>query len=143
MGAPRKRATLGRRAIQHMERHRDAVYLRDGHECLARGTMALACGALTLQHRQGRGMGGGARADGPEHYVTLCAIHNAMAEQAAPFRRLCERNGWSVPRWRDPAELAAIPVKYPDGSWWLLDGWGDRESIPDPALYWAALEDQA
>lgn len=139
-GARKRRPTHGRKAATQMERWRDGVYLRDGYTCVAKGTGGFGCSTgLSLQHRQSRGMGGGSRADGPEHFVTLCLAHNSLAEQSAPFRALCERNGWSVPRWQDPRRLVSVPVKYPDGSWWLLDGWGDRQPIPDPEPYWAVL----
>lgn len=147
---PRKR---GRGVISRsqVDANRRAVFERDSHRCVAAG--AGPCGGpLTIQHAVARGMGGSAKFDGPEYLRTFCLDHNVRETSSADFSRLCERHGWRVPRLGYPdvdEVITRIPVRYPDGTWWLLDREGGRtETFQALWLWrllgapWTAVEDQ-
>lgn len=116
------------------QKTRKAVYKRDHDTCIVAGFPTLlrafgGCwGGMTVQHLTGRGMGGSSLYDTPEHLVTMCAIHNALAESDSEFARVCRVKGWSRDRnaKRDPR---LQPVNYGDG-WYHLEG-DTRALIPD------------
>lgn len=117
-----------RRSKLNVSKLRQGVYERD-LDCVVSGSLWAVLnpcgGALTIQHRVGKGMGGSSKRDERgEDLLAMCAIHNALEPASAEFRKACERNGWSVPRWAaDQHSLKLIPVWYRDG-WHLLDGFG-------------------
>lgn len=126
--------SIGKRSKKNVAAVREQIFERDHHQCALVGTIwhvLQPCSAgLTVQHRVGRGSGGSALFDAPNHLVAMCAVHNALAESSAEFAKYCQRNGLSVPRWAAAKQsLSPIPVKIQD-SWFLLDGLS-RFSIPE------------
>jgi len=128
-----KQGRLAREARAQMERHRAAVYDRDWRQCVARGLATPCGGGLTLQHRVNRGMGGSADVgDGPQWYVTMCAVHNGLLESDAAMAAVGRRHGWVLPHSVDAEDAVLyVPVDYPDGHY-LLNAEGGRERV------WAA-----
>lgn len=118
--------TISRRNVA---KHRRTVVDRDG-ECVVANSMwalLVKCGGgLTVQHRTGKGMGGSGVRDLFAHdLLTMCAVHNGLAESSAEFHETCVRAGWSVPRWAaDQVGLDQIPVWYSSTGWFLLRGDG-------------------
>lgn len=110
---------IGRRSKAQVARVREAVFERDGYECVVFERASECSGGLTVQHRVGRGMGGSARLDGVENLLTMCAYHNGLVESDALFRRLCVMRGYSVPRWAAGC-VGSIPVEFLHG--WMLLG---------------------
>lgn len=104
---------------------KDAVLDRDSHRCVLRSFGCLGA-ATVADHRVGRGMGGNPRLDVPVNLVAACAVCNGLKESDAQFRRECTRAGIHIARSQstiiDLERAARIPVRYPDGSWWLLTG---------------------
>lgn len=138
---PRKRS-VGMKSRAQVDRVRRLVYERDHHECLARWSGIACDGPLTIQHATARGMGGSARFDGPEYLRTFCLGHNLLEAGNAGFAQTCERNGWRVPRLGYPdvdEVITRIPVRYPDGSWWLLDRTGQRTETFQALWLWRQL----
>jgi hypothetical protein len=118
--------SIGKKSRAGMERSRQNVYQRDGGVCVVNGsiwsTLHPCGGMMTLQHRVARGMGSSAKWDAEPYLLTMCAIHNSLEPASSEFRKFCERNGYSIPRWAaEQNPISRIPVKYPDG-WFLLDG---------------------
>lgn len=126
--------SIGKRSRAQVAAIRQQVLDRDDHVCVVRGsiwsTVQPCGGALTIQHRVGRGMGGSAMFDAPSSLLAMCAVHNGLAEASAEFAKYCQRNGLSIPR-RIAAQfpIGRIPARYVDG-WHLLDG-TKRFMIPD------------
>lgn len=116
------------------KRTREAVYERDGHQCVVAGFPSLirahgACwGGLTVQHCVGRGSGGSRLFDDPELLITMCNSHNGLLTSDAEFARVGRLYGWVKSRnaRRDPK---LQPVFYVDG-WHILAGVKKRR-IPD------------
>jgi hypothetical protein len=77
---------------------------------------------VTLQHRVGRGMGGSALYDKDAGFLlTMCNDHNGLETSNADFHRLCQKMGWSVPRWAvERRSISEIPVCYEDGWFYLI-----------------------
>lgn len=126
--------SIGKRSRAQIAKVRQDVFDRDGSCCVVQGsiwgTIQPCGGALTIQHRVGRGMGGSAMFDTPNSLLAMCAVHNALAEASSEFGKYCQRNGLSVPRWvAASSPVSRIPVRYSDG-WYLLDGL-KRYQIPD------------
>ena len=127
-------ASIGKRSKFQVAKSRPIVFERDGGECVIVGsiweTIQPCAGILTVQHRVGRGAGGSALWDEPKHLLTMCVLHNVLAEQSAEFANYCQRNGVSVPRWAATQfDVQSIPVRYRDG-WFLLSG-GQRFPVSD------------
>lgn len=125
---------IGKKSRAAMERSRENVYRRDGDICVVNGsiwaTIHPCGGQMTLQHRVTRGMGSSAKWDSEPYLLTMCAIHNSLEPASAEFRKFCERNGYSIPRWAaEQNPISRIPVKYADG-WFLLDGLAKYE-VPE------------
>ena len=101
---------------------RRAVFDRDGEACVVSTSAWCAVwpcgGALTLQHRQGRGMGGSRRLDEVWNLIPMCAVHNQLETSDAVFHSVCVSQGWSVPRWSAIPSARFVPVWI--GGWWLL-----------------------
>lgn len=104
-----------------------AVLERDNHQCVLRSFGCLG-EAKYADHRVGRGMGGNPRLDVAVNLVAACAICNGLKESDQPFRRECTRLGLHIARSQstdiDLERAARVPVRYPDGSWWLLTDTG-------------------
>jgi hypothetical protein len=118
--------SIGKKSKAQVEKSRPIVYARDGKRCVAYGSLwAYSCGgAMTLQHRVGRGAGGSALYDAPAFLVTFCAAHNSRAESDPVFAEFCRLNGWSLRRsYAEQHPISRVPIRYPDG-WQLLSGEG-------------------
>lgn len=114
--------TLGRRSRVQTAKIRKQVFERDLGKCIAEGVFGFCGGGLTLQHRAGRGMGGSASQDGFENLLTMCETHNELETASADFHRLCQKLGWSIPRWaHDQGFADVIPVWFPRFGWFQLD----------------------
>jgi hypothetical protein len=125
---------LGKQSKKNVAAVRDAVFSRDQETCVIAGSiwqsLTPCAGGLTIQHRVGRGSGGSALYDAPNHLLAMCAIHNSLQTASSEFDKYCKRNGISVRRsiakqW----SMSRIPVRYYDG-WYLLDGL-NRYPVPD------------
>jgi hypothetical protein len=126
--------SIGKRSRKQVSHNRDAIFERDQHTCVVQNSIwsqLTPCGgALTIQHRVTRGMGGSAKFDEPPYLLSMCAIHNALEPASSEFRKFCERQGYSVPRWvLNTYAINRVPVKY-DCDWYLLGG-TDRFKIPE------------
>jgi hypothetical protein len=126
--------SIGKRSRRQVDAHREIVFERDNHTCVVSNSLwskLIPCGgALTIQHRVTRGMGGSAKYDDPPYLLAMCAIHNALEPASVSFRDFCERQGYSVPRWvMNRHAINRVPVKY-DSDWYLLSG-TDRFKIPE------------
>lgn len=125
---------IGKKSKRQVDAIRQTVFDRDDG-CVVVGSSwgrLVACGGgMTVQHRVARGMGSSAKYDSAEFLLTMCAVHNQLETASAEFRSLCERNGWSMPRWV-PARYAVhqVPARYPDG-WYFLNSTGQRVAISD------------
>jgi hypothetical protein len=112
----------------------NAVLERDKHQCVLRSFGCLG-EATVADHRVGRGMGGNPRLDVAVNLVAACAICNGLKESDAHFRRECTRLGIHIARSQstdiDLTAAGRIPVRYPDGSWWLLTDTTRLELRPD------------
>jgi hypothetical protein len=118
--------SIGKKSKAQVEKSRPIVYARDGKRCVVWGSIweSTCGGAMTLQHRVSRGMGGSALYDAPAFLTTMCAIHNAMAEAAPDFAEFCRLNGWTLRRnFAERHPISRVPIRYPDG-WQLLSGDG-------------------
>lgn len=142
---PTKRASRGARSRAQVERVRADVYARDGHRCLVSASpwarIDPCSGALTIQHAIGKGMGGSTLFDGAEYLRTMCWHHNELQPKDAIFADLCLRMGWAIERNRKPMlEPATLPVRYPDGRDYYLDGAFGRElALPSTAAEFRAV----
>lgn len=118
------------------------VLERDDHQCVLR-SFGCVGEARDADHRVGRGMGGNKRLDVPVNLVASCRICNGLKEDDAQFRRECTRRGIHIDRSqstdRDLAQAANIPVRWPDGSWWVLTDTGRLLLRPDEANELIAL----
>jgi hypothetical protein len=118
--------SIGKKSKAQVEKSRPIVYARDGKRCVVRGSVwASSCGgSMTLQHRVGRGSGGSALYDAPPFLVTMCAVHNGMAEIVPEFKEFCRVHGWALRRgYAEQHPISRVPIRYPDG-WQLLSGEG-------------------
>lgn len=101
---------------------RRAVLDRDGEECVVSRSAWVAVwpcgGALTMQHRRGRGMGGAKGLDEVWNLIPMCAVHNQLETSDSAFHAVCVQYGWSVPRWSGIVSSRFMPVWA--GGWWLL-----------------------
>ena len=111
------------------------VLTRDGGLCVL-GLRGCTHVAVDVDHRAGRGMGGAKALDSPENGIAACRPCNDAKEHADVFERgrLLYR-GIRVERaivselTLDRARNTA--VRYPDGSWWLLDPDGSRRQLSE------------
>lgn len=120
----RRRRTIGQQSKSQVEKNREAVYTRDNHECVVAGSLWArlhpCTGSLTLQHGTGKGMGGSAEFDGPQHLRAMCWGHNTLQPMNAAFAAECIWFGWALERNRRGLDVARVPVRYPDGRDYLL-----------------------
>lgn len=126
--------SIGKTSKKQVDNVRQLVFERDNHTCIVAGTIwetLTPCGGrLTIQHAVTRGMGGSAKWDKPEFLRSMCSVHNGLETSSAEFRKACERNGWSLPRWAaEQHPIGRVPVRYPDG--WQLLGAGSRWPISE------------
>jgi hypothetical protein len=109
---------------------RDEVFFRDRDECVvSRSPWAAVwpcAGALTLQHRRGRGMGGAKNAHDVWNLCVMCAVHNQLETSDAVFHQVCVDHGWSVPRWSGIPSAKVVPL-WAGGCWWFLTDTGRQE----------------
>lgn len=100
-----------------------AVLARDNHRCVLASFGCLG-EATVCDHRIGRGIGGNTALDVPEVLVAACVLCNSLKEDDAHFQRECARRGLKIRRSQsttiDLERAGRIPVRYPDGSWWVL-----------------------
>lgn len=91
---------------------RGQVFIRDWGRCVVCG-VTLNPNAWECHHRQFKSRGG---KDVPQNLIACClmchvpVIHEGDAALASAM-------GWAVSAYSDPR---TIPVRYPDGRWWLL-----------------------
>lgn len=102
-----------------------AIEARDGHVCVWHGE---SCGTDTLvpQHRQG-GMGGRRDKHRLSNVVWLCSLTNGEIESNPVMADEARVRGIKISLHADPA---TIPVRYPDGVFYLNDD-GTRDQISD------------
>lgn len=129
---------IGKKSKAGMEKSRANVYERDDNRCVVNGSIWAQlhpCGGhMTLQHRVTRGMGSSAKWDAEPYLLTMCSIHNGLEPASSEFRKFCERNGYSIPRWvAEQVPINRIPVNYFDG-WFLMDGAG-KYAIPETVAF--------
>lgn len=112
----------------------NAVLARDEGRCVLRSFGCLG-EASVADHRVGRGMGGNPRLNVAVNLLAACAICNGLKESDAQFRRECTRLGIHIDRSQSTAldleRAARIPVRYPDGTWWILTPTDRLELRPD------------
>jgi hypothetical protein len=128
--------SIGKRSRRQVSGSRQIVFERDNNTCvveLSEWSFRDPCaGILTLQHAVTRGMGGSALWDSPAYLRAMCWHHNDIEPRDANFRRYCEDNGWSIPRWvLNSTPIERIPVRYPD-SWYLL--YADQRTPIDESI---------
>ena len=84
--------------------------------------------ATEIHHRKFRSRGG---THDPSNLIHLCGFGNHTGCHGIAHSERGHELGWSVHSWDEPAR---VPVRYPDGSWWLLDHSGGREEVRGNAL---------
>ncbi|HEU5223463.1 MAG TPA: hypothetical protein VFU07_07255 [Candidatus Lumbricidophila sp.] len=106
---------------------RKVVYERDNHRCVWCHTGH----DITIQRRQATGMGGSHRLLNPSELVTLCLVHNQLAEGG--WQHGATRHGIKVRRNIGTLTCADVPVYYHHhGVWRLLHtdgGFSDIEPV--------------
>lgn len=90
---------------------RQLVYERDGGRCVRCNSVH----RLTIHHRVNRGMGGAREpwVNQPPNLLLVCTTCNSWFED---YPRDSYAAGWKVRRPQLPGE---VPVRYPDGCYWL------------------------
>ena len=103
------------------------VIARDGGSCVPQITCrGLWVPRLVFGHRVNRAMGGSRLPwiNLPSNAVACCDTCNHALEDDA-------RPDWYAAGWKvrhGVTHPRDVPVRYPDGSWWLLDDNGGREA---------------
>jgi hypothetical protein len=119
-----------------------AVLDRDGGMCVLASFGCLREGKH-CDHRVGRGAGGNKALNVAVNLVAVCTICNSLKEDDAQFARECSRRGLNIRRSQSTAtdleRAAAIPVCYPDGTWWVLTTDGRVQIRDDEAAELIAL----
>lgn len=93
---------------------RNAVYQRDGFQCVHCGTMK----DLVLRQRSRTGNGSA------ENLVTTCVVCNDRASYDPPFSDLAMNHGWKLRTWEEPANREVYYVA--ENKWFTLTERGTR-----------------
>lgn len=104
---------------------RDLIHARDGVCVVGMLCQGQPWRPLVPNHRVNRGMGGSSdpAVNLPSSLHLACDLCNGWLEDH-PAEAYAA--GWKVRRGGDPS---TIPIRYPDGTWWLLDDHGGRTEV--------------
>ena len=104
---------------------RDKVIQRDHSTCWHCGESE----AISIQHRQNRGMGGSKTRDRLDNLIVLCSAFNALIESDAMAASFARDNGWKLNSWDD----YTTPVFNKNfGKWYQLDLNGGKQETHPP-----------
>lgn len=100
------------------------VIRRDGSMCVIRGPFCTVH-ATVADHRANRGQGGSLLLDDPANLVGACVLCNGWKEDATgEDRARLVLRGLRLPKRATNAQTLvlarAVPVMWPDGTWWVL-----------------------
>lgn len=117
-----------------------------GRMCAAVGVPGVEHGALTLQHRANRGMGGDDTLDVVENLMCLCWGCNVRLEQDASWASLGRTWGWKLTTGEDPAAVAVWfawahewRLLLPGGDTLRVHARDGRTTSLDPFEAWRAV----
>lgn len=104
---------------------RDKVIQRDHSTCWHCGESE----AISIQHRQNRGMGGSKTRDRLDNLIVLCSAQNVLIESDADAGNLARDYGWKLNSW----DLYSHPVfDMNTRRWYRLDEKGNRFETEPP-----------
>lgn len=105
---------------------RNKVLLRDEGSCWHCGEVE----AISIQHRQNRGMGGSKLQDRLDNLIVLCSVLNAAIESDAAQANYARDHGWKLNSWDDYSSpvFRAETVK-----WYQLGIKGEMTQVDAPS----------
>lgn len=104
---------------------RDKVIQRDHSTCWHCGESE----AISIQHRQNRGMGGSKTRDRLDNLIVLCSAFNVLIESDATAAGFARDKGWKLSSWDD----YTTPVFNKNfGKWYLLTQSGEKIETTPP-----------
>jgi hypothetical protein len=105
---------------------RDKVLQRDQSTCWHCGETE----AISIQHRQNRGMGGSKTRDRLDNLIVLCSAQNLLIESDAMAAALARDYGWKLNSWDHYSQpLLDMNLRR----WYRLDEKGNKFETEPPS----------
>jgi len=82
--------------------------------------------AISIKHRQNRGMGGSKTKDTMNNLIVLCSKLNFLIEADTKMAELARSKGWKLNSW-DSLETPLFDNNV--NSWFYLDAQGNRQKL--------------
>lgn len=101
------------------------VLKRDNNQCWHCGEVE----AISLQHRQNRGMGGSKQLDRLDNLIVLCSSMNSLIESKSEAAYEAKDFGWKLSSW-DSFEMPVFNRN--EGKWYRLDTVGGKTEVDPP-----------
>lgn len=104
---------------------REKVLQRDQSTCWHCGETQ----AISIQHRQNRGMGGSKTRDRLDNLIVLCSAQNLLIESDAMAAELARDYGWKLNSWTDYSQPL---LDMNSRRWYRLDEKGNKHETEPP-----------
>jgi len=105
---------------------RDKVLARDGGSCYHCGETE----AISIQHRQNRGMGGSKLQDRLDNLIVLCSAMNLAIESDSTQADYAREHGWKLNSWDD---YSAPVFRAETLKWYQLGIKGELSQVDAPS----------